>query len=41
MVLCMKQPDFGGAVVLLFLTFTLLFVAGARRRLPARRGDGG
>jgi cell division protein FtsW len=29
-VLCMKQPDFGGAVVLLFLTFTLLFVAGAR-----------
>jgi len=30
MVLCMKQPDFGGAVVLLFLTFALLFVAGAR-----------
>jgi len=30
MALCMKQPDFGGAVVLLFLTFTLLFVAGAR-----------
>lgn len=30
MVLCLKQPDFGGAVVLLFLTFTLLFVAGAR-----------
>lgn len=28
--LCLKQPDFGGAVVLLFLTFTLLFVAGAR-----------
>lgn len=30
MVLCLRQPDFGGAVVLLFLTFTLLFVAGAR-----------
>jgi cell division protein FtsW len=30
MVLCLKQPDFGSAVVLLFLTFTLLFVAGAR-----------
>jgi cell division protein FtsW len=30
MVLCLKQPDFGGAVVLLALTFTLLFVAGAR-----------
>ena len=30
MVLCMKQPDFGSAVVLLFLTFTLLFVAGAK-----------
>jgi cell division protein FtsW len=29
MALCLKQPDFGGAVVLLFLTFTLLFVAGA------------
>lgn len=29
MLLCMKQPDFGGAVVLLFLTFALLFVAGA------------
>ncbi|HEX2731266.1 MAG TPA: putative lipid II flippase FtsW [Polyangiaceae bacterium] len=29
MLLCLKQPDFGGAVVLLFLTFTLLFVAGA------------
>lgn len=28
--LCMKQPDFGGAMVLLLLTFTLLFVAGAR-----------
>ena len=23
-ILCMKQPDFGGAAVLLFLTFTLL-----------------
>jgi cell division protein FtsW len=30
MFLCMKQPDFGSAVVLLFLTFTLLFVAGAK-----------
>lgn len=30
MLLCMKQPDFGSAVVLLFLTFTLLFVAGAK-----------
>jgi cell division protein FtsW len=30
MVLCLKQPDFGGATVLLLLTFTLLFVAGAR-----------
>jgi cell division protein FtsW len=29
-VLCLKQPDFGGAAVLLLLTFTLLFVAGAR-----------
>ncbi|MCC6553806.1 MAG: putative lipid II flippase FtsW [Polyangiaceae bacterium] len=30
LLLCLKQPDFGSAVVLLFLTFTLLFVAGAR-----------
>jgi cell division protein FtsW len=30
MVLCMKQPDFGSAVVLLLLTFTMLFVAGAK-----------
>lgn len=30
MLLCLRQPDFGGAVVLLFLTFTLLFAAGAR-----------
>ncbi|MEO7032369.1 MAG: putative lipid II flippase FtsW [Polyangiaceae bacterium] len=30
MILCLKQPDFGGASVLLLLTFTLLFVAGAR-----------
>ena len=30
MLLCLRQPDFGGAVVLLILTFTLLFVAGAR-----------
>ena len=30
MVLCLKQPDFGGASVLLLITFMLLFVAGAR-----------
>jgi cell division protein FtsW len=30
MLLCLKQPDFGGAIVLLFLTATLLFAAGAR-----------
>jgi cell division protein FtsW len=30
MLLCIKQPDFGSAVVLLLLTFTLLFVPGAR-----------
>jgi cell division protein FtsW len=30
MVLCLKQPDFGSAVVLLLLTFTLLFIAGAK-----------
>jgi cell division protein FtsW len=30
MLLCLRQPDFGGAVVLLLLTFILLFVAGAR-----------
>lgn len=29
-VLCMKQTDFGSAVVLLFLTFIMLFVAGAK-----------
>lgn len=29
-VLCLRQPDFGSAVVLTFLTFTMLFVAGAR-----------
>ena len=28
--LCLKQPDFGSAVVIAFLTFALLFVAGAR-----------
>src|SRR4029079_3253168 len=28
--LCLKQPDFGSAVVLMFLTFTLMFVAGSR-----------
>jgi cell division protein FtsW len=30
MFLCLRQPDFGGAVVLLLLTFTMLFVAGAK-----------
>lgn len=30
MLLCLKQPDFGGAAVLLLLTFAMLFVAGAR-----------
>jgi cell division protein FtsW len=30
MLLCLKQPDFGSAVVLLLLTFTLLFMAGAK-----------
>ena len=30
MFLCMKQTDFGSAVVLLLLTFTRLFVAGAK-----------
>ena len=30
MFLCMKQPDFGSSVVLLLLTFTMLFVAGAK-----------
>lgn len=30
MLLCLKQPDMGSAVVLLLLTFILLFVAGAR-----------
>jgi cell division protein FtsW len=29
-ILCLKQPDFGSSVVLLLLTFTLLFVAGAK-----------
>ena len=28
--LCMKQSDFGSSVVILLLTFTLLFVAGAK-----------
>jgi cell division protein FtsW len=28
--ICMKQPDFGSAAVLMFLTFAMLFVAGAR-----------
>ncbi len=30
MALCLKQPDFGSAVVLLLLTFTLMFIAGAK-----------
>lgn len=30
MLLCMKQTDFGSAVILLLLTFTMLFVAGAK-----------
>lgn len=30
MVLCLYQPDMGSALVLLLLTFTLLFVAGAK-----------
>jgi cell division protein FtsW len=30
MLLCLKQTDFGSAVVLLLLTFTLLFIAGAK-----------
>jgi cell division protein FtsW len=30
MLLCLKQPDFGSAVVLLLLTFTMLFIAGAK-----------
>jgi cell division protein FtsW len=30
MLLCLKQPEFGSAVVLLLLTFTMLFVAGAK-----------
>lgn len=30
MALCLKQPDFGSSVVLLLLTFTMLFVAGAK-----------
>lgn len=28
--ICMKQPDFGSATVLLLLTFAMLFVAGAK-----------
>tara|TARA_B100001750_G_scaffold242768_1_gene256756 strand:- start:1174 stop:2466 length:1293 start_codon:yes stop_codon:yes gene_type:complete len=30
MLLCLKQPDFGSAVMIGLLTFTLLFTAGAR-----------
>jgi cell division protein FtsW len=30
MALCLKQPDFGSAVVLLLLTFTMMFIAGAK-----------
>src|SRR5258708_29099486 len=33
MLLCLKQPDFGSAVVLLLLTFTMLFVAGGQMGL--------
>src|SRR5690606_25467194 len=29
-IICMKQPDFGSAAVLMFLTAAMLFVAGAR-----------
>jgi cell division protein FtsW len=31
MMLCLKQPDFGSAVMIAFLTFVLLFTAGANR----------
>jgi len=30
MLLCLKQPDFGSGVVLLLLTFTMMFIAGAK-----------
>ena len=30
MALCLKQPDFGSAVVLLLLTFTMMFISGVR-----------
>ncbi len=30
MLLCLKQPDFGSAVMIAFLTFVLLFTAGAK-----------
>lgn len=30
MILCLKQPDFGSSMVLLLLTFGLMFVAGAK-----------
>ena len=30
MALCLKQPDFGSSVVLALITFSLLFIAGAR-----------
>jgi cell division protein FtsW len=30
MALCLKQPDFGSSMVLLLLTFTLMFLAGAK-----------
>lgn len=30
MLLCLKQPDFGGAIILGLLTFVLLFAAGAK-----------
>jgi len=39
MALCLKQPDFGSAVVLAMITFTLLFIAGVR--LPHMLVSGG
>lgn len=30
MLLCLKQPDFGSGVVLMLLTFTMMFIAGAK-----------
>jgi cell division protein FtsW len=39
--LCLQQPDFGGAVVLGFLTFSLLFVAGVPVRYLVMVGAAG